>query len=45
MPHPTVAIVDLEGVVRFFHLDEDYKRRPAPAVIVEALEGLAEPAD
>ena len=43
VPHPTVAIVDLEGVVRFFHLDEDYRRRPAPAVIVEALEGLPAP--
>ncbi len=45
VPHPTVAIVDREGVVRFFHLDEDYKRRPAPAVLVAALEGLDEPAD
>lgn len=40
IPHPTVAVVDREGTVRFFHLDEDYKRRPAPTVILDALEGL-----
>jgi peroxiredoxin len=42
VPHPTVAVVDRQGVVRFFHLDEDYRRRPAPAVIIEALKELGE---
>ena len=40
VPHPTVAVVDTEGTVQFFHLDEDYTRRPSPSVIVDALEGL-----
>ena len=43
VPHPTVAVVDQEGVVRFFHLDEDFRLRPPPSVIVGALEGLGGP--
>ena len=45
VPHPTVVIVDMEGVVRFFHLDENYRRRPAPSVLLDALRELEEPAD
>lgn len=37
MPHPTVVILDADGVVRFFHLDENYRRRPRPETLVEAL--------
>jgi len=37
VPHPTVVVVDKEGVVRFVHLDEDYRRRPSPETVVEAL--------
>ena len=45
VPHPTVVIVDREGVVRFFHLDEDYTQRPAPSVILDALKELEAPAE
>ncbi len=41
MPHPTVVIVDIEGVVRFFNLDEDYRRRPSASSLIEALREIA----
>ena len=37
VPHPTVVVVDEGGTVRFVHLDENYRRRPAPEVILDAL--------
>ncbi len=40
VPHPTVVVVDRAGIVRFVHLDEDYRRRPAPDVILDALREL-----
>lgn len=41
VPHPTVVVIDREGVVRFFHLDEDYSRRPEPQVVLDALQELS----
>lgn len=37
VPHPTVVIVDKEGIARFFHLDEDYRRRPPAETLIEAV--------
>ena len=37
VPHPTVVIADKEGTVRFFHLDEDYRRRPPAETLIEAV--------
>lgn len=37
VPHPTVVIVDKEGTARFFHLDEDYRRRPSAESLIEAV--------
>ena len=37
VPHPAVVIVDRGGMVRFFHVDENYRRRPAPEVVIETL--------
>jgi peroxiredoxin len=41
VPHPTVVVVDPHGVIRFFHLDEDYTRRPPAKTILEAVQALA----
>lgn len=35
VPHPTVVVIDEKGVIRWFHLDEDYTRRPPPETVVE----------
>ena len=43
VPHPTVVVVDGEGIVRFFHLDEDFRRRPPAQEIVEAVRALKAP--
>lgn len=43
VPHPTVIIVDAEGVVRFFHLEEDYRKRPPNATLLEALRSFVTP--
>lgn len=40
VPHPTVVVIDRAGIVRFVHLDENYRLRPAPEVILEALREL-----
>lgn len=40
LPHPTALVIDREGVVRYLRVDVDYKVRPAPAEILEALGGL-----
>ncbi len=37
VPHPAVVLVDLEGNVSFFHLDEDYSKRPPVATLLEAV--------
>ena len=40
VPHPTVVVVDGEGVVRYLRQDVDYKKRPSVAEILEAVEGI-----
>ena len=40
IPHPTAVVVDTEGVVRFVRVDVDYKLRPAPEELFEALRAL-----
>ena len=42
LPHPTVVLVDKQGVVRFVHLDEDYRRRPPPDDLLAAVRALGE---
>jgi peroxiredoxin len=42
LPHPTVAIVDKQGHLRWFHLDEDYRRRPPVADLLAALKALGD---
>lgn len=39
LPHPAVFIVDHEGVVRFAHVNPDYKVRMSPGEIVAAARG------
>ncbi len=40
IPHPTVAIIDTKGLVRFFHMDPNYRQRPDPWLILEVLRHL-----
>ena len=40
VPHPTVVLLDKEGVVRFFHLDENYKRRPPAETLIDAVKDI-----
>ncbi len=42
VPHPTVAIVDRKGTIRYFHLDEDYRKRPDVEELLAALEGIGD---
>lgn len=37
LPHPAVFIVDRDGVIRFAHINEDYKVRLDPAEILKNL--------
>lgn len=37
LPHPAVFIVDREGIIRFAHVDADYKVRLDPAEILKNL--------
>lgn len=41
VPHPTVIVVDEQGIVRWIHLDEDYTKRPSPESVLEAVRGAA----
>lgn len=36
LPHPAVFIVDTAGVIRFAHVNEDYKVRLEPAKVLDA---------
>lgn len=38
LPVPAVFIVGTDGVIDFVHADEDYKKRLAPDVLVNAAE-------
>jgi peroxiredoxin len=42
VPHPTVAIVDKQGKVRWLHLDEDYRRRPPVGDLLSALKAIGD---
>ncbi len=37
IPHPATVVVDREGIVRFFEMDEDYTKRPPNEKILAAL--------
>ncbi len=37
LPHPTVVVIDEKGKVRWVHLDEDYRRRPSPDTVLDAV--------
>lgn len=37
VPHPAVILVDKEGNVSFFHLDEDYTKRPPVDTLLDAV--------
>lgn len=41
LPVPATYGVDRDGIVRFAHLDVDFRNRLDPALFVEALQGLA----
>ncbi len=40
IPHPTVAILDATGVVRYFFTETNYRLRPPTADLVERLRAL-----
>ena len=40
IPHPATVVVDREGIVRFFEMDEDYTKRPSNERILAALRPL-----
>jgi peroxiredoxin len=40
VPHPTAVIVDADGVIRYLRQDVDYKQRPSPTELLEALDGI-----
>lgn len=44
VPHPAVVLVDREGTVRFFHMDENYRRRPAVDILLTAAREVQETA-
>jgi peroxiredoxin len=37
LPHPAVFVVDMQGIVRFAHVNEDYKVRLESQEILEAV--------
>jgi len=45
VPHPTVVILDPEGVVHWVHLDEDYRRRPTPETVLKAVRAMKSEAE
>lgn len=40
VPHPTAAVIDREGLVRYFRVDEDYKKRPKPEELLNSLKEI-----
>jgi peroxiredoxin len=42
IPHPTVAIVDGGGIVRYFSIETNYRLRPPTADLVERLARLGD---
>jgi peroxiredoxin len=41
IPHPTAVVVDTKGVVQWVRIDVDYRQRPAPSELLEALGELS----
>ena len=41
VPHPTVIVVDRDGIARFVVSDDNYKVRPPTPAVVEAVERIA----
>ena len=41
VPHPTLIVVDTEGVARLVVSDENYQVRPPTPAVVDAVEGLS----
>jgi len=37
LPHPAVYVIGTDGIIRFVHVNEDYKVRLEPAKILEAI--------
>ncbi len=44
LPHPAVYIVDREGIIRFAHVNEDYKQRLEPEKVLAAAKEAKKPA-
>ena len=40
IPHPAVVIVDEAGIIRYRHVDPNYKKRPAPTELLEIINAL-----
>ena len=40
VPHPTAIVIDKEGMIRYFRVDENYRVRPSPDELLEAVAGL-----
>jgi peroxiredoxin len=40
LPHPTTAIVDSEGVVRWLHVDPSVPKRPSSREVLEKLDEI-----
>lgn len=40
VPHPTAIIIDTDGVIRYSRVDENYKVRPSPEELLDALAKL-----
>lgn len=41
LPHPAVYVADQEGTIRFAHVNQDYKTRLEPAMILETARTIA----
>lgn len=40
LPIPATFVIDRDGVIRYAHIDSDYRRRAEPAQVIEAVENL-----
>jgi peroxiredoxin len=43
LPHPSVFITDLDGIIRFAYVNPDYKTRLSPQDILAAIRSVAKP--
>ncbi|NND38383.1 MAG: redoxin domain-containing protein [Pseudomonadales bacterium] len=42
LPHPALFLIDMQGTVKWFYANSDYKQRPSPSQIMRVVESLAE---